>query len=102
MGKSQSPKRKRDGHLKRKYGITPDDYDNMFYAQDGACAICREEPKAETRLHVDHDHNTSAVRGLLCGTCNKGIGLFRDSRQLLFQAVEYLDSHAFTGTTEKP
>lgn len=49
-------------HLKRRYGITSEDADRMFAEQNGLCAICRERP-AE---HVDHDHATGAVRGLLC------------------------------------
>lgn len=63
----------------------------MLVAQDHACAIC-EAPTWEhqKRLHVDHDHATGAVRGLLCSTCNLALGGFKDSPQLLESALRYL------------
>jgi hypothetical protein len=54
--------------------------------QNGLCAICGLPEE-----HVDHDHVTGQVRGLLCAGCNKGLGFFRDSPQLLRQAAEYLE-----------
>jgi hypothetical protein len=55
--------------LKRRYGITPEQYDALFIKQGGHCAICPSVPKTR-RLHVDHDHTTKKVRGLLCYRCN--------------------------------
>ena len=82
--------RSRASHLKRKYGITLDDYEAMLVAQGGGCAICgAPEPDGQS-LHVDHDHDTGAVRGLLCFTCNAGIGMFDHDIDLLSAAVDYL------------
>jgi hypothetical protein len=79
----------RKSHLKRKYGITLEQYDAMLTAQLGVCAICSEKP-GDLTLHVDHDHATGAVRALLCIRCNNALGLFQES-QLLFQAAaDYL------------
>lgn len=65
--------RTRRCELIRKYGITPEDYDALFVAQDGKCAICLKPPKV-FRLHTDHDHKTGTVRGLLCVSCNTKLG----------------------------
>lgn len=85
----------RRNHLITKYGIRPEDYDRMLAEQDGRCAICRQIPKKRKKreLHIDHDHETNKVRGLLCGTCNTAIGYFRDSLEIMEAAVEYLKRH---------
>lgn len=79
-----------------KYGITLEQYDAKMDEQGGLCAICRQP---ETRKHragqtyslaVDHDHNTGAVRGLLCRDCNRGIGVFGDRADLIEAAAHYL------------
>ena len=83
---------------KRKYGITVQEYADLFHAQDGVCAICGS-PETATRagkvktLAVDHDHETGAVRGLLCSDCNTGIGKLKEDRVVILSAVRYLDSH---------
>jgi hypothetical protein len=74
-------------HLLRRYGITGAQADEMIHDQGGRCAICRERP-AE---HVDHDHVSGAVRGMLCFNCNGGLGQFRDRTELLRAAAEYLE-----------
>jgi len=79
----------RNYHLRRRYGITVEDYDRMFAEQGGVCAICREA-KAE---HVDHCHRTRRVRGLLCFNCNGALGQFRDRPDLMVRAVAYLAHH---------
>lgn len=82
----------RDAYLRRVYGITEAQYDEVLEHQGGACAICRKPPAAGKNLHVDHDHKTGAVRGLLCMPCNHHlIGRYRDP-QLFFRAGEYLTS----------
>jgi Recombination endonuclease VII len=76
-------------HLQRRYGITADEVDAMVEAQGGVCAICRRAPAA----HVYHDHDTGAVRALLCFNCNGGLGKFRDDPLLLHTAAYYVTFH---------
>lgn len=78
--------------LQNKYGLTIDDYVAMAEAQDGLCAICAC-PEPNGRLCVDHDHETGAVRGLLCHQCNKGVGHFLDSAERCQAAADYLRRH---------
>lgn len=89
-----------DAQLRRNYGISFADYSLMLGEQDFRCLICREPAsggaKAASRLHVDHDHETGFVRGLLCTRCNQGLGYFRDNPDLLRSAVEYLERSATT------
>ena len=88
----------RNYHLRRRYGITVEHYDQMFAEQKGLCAICREAP-AE---HVDHDHQTGRVRGLLCFNCNGALGQFRDRRNLMLAAIAYLDANGFVPPGQGP
>lgn len=77
--------------LKREYGLTENEYWNMFRSQEGRCAICPHAPApGEEKLAVDHDHVTGAVRGLLCRPCNSGIGMLGDSYERVNKAAEYL------------
>lgn len=71
-----------------KYGLSPEAFQLMVLMQKNACGIC-EEVFSKTP-HVDHCHKTGEVRGLLCGRCNKGMGLFRDSPDVLERAKQYL------------
>jgi len=90
----QRPERKladRDGHLRRKYGIGVDDYEAMLTEQGGTCAICQEPSLTSASLHVDHDHATGVVRGLLCVSCNNALGAFRESQSIFRRAADYLD-----------
>lgn len=88
MGKEVWSKKVRTYSLKRKFGLSQEAYDEMFKAQDGRCAICGEIP--DSTLHVDHDHATKEIRGLLCRGCNTGLGNFKDSPDLLLKAMKYL------------
>lgn len=76
--------------FKAQYGISVYEYEEMFFGQDGKCAICGDEEKNGKLLATDHDHKTGKVRGLLCFKCNSGIGQFKDSIPLLLAALEYL------------
>lgn len=86
------------------FGLTPDEYDALVAKQGGLCGICGDplgsydEPShadaQSYRPHVDHDHATGAVRGILCGPCNRGLGFMRDSVAVLERAVEYLRGSA--------
>lgn len=77
-----------------KYGITYFDYQVMYGNQNGRCAICGCGPngngKQYGRLSIDHDHDTNEIRGLLCSTCNSGLGMFKDDPYLLELAADYL------------
>ena len=69
--------------------LTEGEYETMLDRQNGVCAICKGKPKGE-RLAVDHVHGTEKVRGLLCGPCNRALGLFKDDPVRLAVAIEYL------------
>jgi len=87
----------RDSVYKRKFGITLADYDAMYEAQDGKCAICETTELSghgakHGRFSVDHDHATGEVRGLLCHHCNIGLGSFKDNVDFLAKAIKYLEN----------
>lgn len=73
-----------------RYGVTEEDWRVMWNTQYGLCPIC-STALATTRVHVDHDHRTNTVRGLLCELCNRGLGQFKDSSALLRNAIQYLN-----------
>jgi hypothetical protein len=85
-------------HLKRRYGISAAEVDAMVEAQGGVCLICQERP-AE---HVDHDHLSGAVRGVLCFSCNGGLGQFRDRVDIMAKAITYLERTTWQKTLESP
>jgi Recombination endonuclease VII len=83
-------------HLKM-YGITKSDFDAMTRRQNLRCVICLRK----CDLHVDHDHSSGRVRGLLCGNCNRGVGIFAESPQRLMRAARYMiHSHRLPFTAE--
>jgi hypothetical protein len=75
----------------RKYGLTSEAYEDMKTQQGGVCACCGDPPKGRA-LHVDHDHQTGAVRQLLCARCNSAIGVLE--HDLFATWMDYLDKHA--------
>ena len=77
------------------YNITEEQYDQMLEAQSGRCAICgTDTPTGKWKAFaVDHDHKTGLVRALLCNECNRGIGLLKDSAELLQKAANYIANH---------
>lgn len=79
----------RENHLRRKFGITSAQYQAVLERQFGCCAICRQPP-GERNLAVDHDHDSGAVRGLLCDRCNRLIGLASESPGILCDAATYV------------
>ncbi|MBZ9594995.1 MULTISPECIES: endonuclease VII domain-containing protein [Streptomyces] len=84
----------RAGHLKRSYGMTEADRDEMIAAQDGLCCICLKAPA----VHVDHCHKTGRVRGVLCFNCNTAIGKLGDDPDAARRVVSYLEGHAWKPT----
>lgn len=105
--KDHDPLAARKSVLRTRYGLTWDAFNAMLAAQGGGCAICfSKEPRGKGSWHIDHDHSCcptdsskgivktcgKCVRGILCHQCNTGLGNFRDDRQLLHFAVQYLES----------
>jgi hypothetical protein len=85
----------RSRELKRCYGISIDDYHQLVELQGGGCDICGRKESGQVRqkaFHVDHDHKTNRVRGVLCSRCNHLIGLANDNPDTLLSAAEYLKS----------
>ena len=89
--------------MKRNYGLTPAEYGELLAKQGNRCPICDRDAGRPGRngWNVDHDHECcpgirtcgECIRGLLCGFCNRGLGLFQDSPELLRAAANYLDSY---------
>lgn len=75
--------------ITKKYGITEDDYQRLLAKQFGVCAICLRHQRKQ-RLSIDHSHKSGKVRGLLCTRCNRNIGRFFDSYEMLQRAADYL------------
>ena len=85
---------RRKYHLKKCYGITIDEQEEMYRSQDGKCAICQRRFEditiGKNTLHVDHDHITGEVRQLLCGPCNCAIGNLNEDILIVYRVLEYL------------
>jgi len=85
------PEQARSRHLHCRYGITLDDYNNIFKEQNGRCAICgRHQMELKNKLYIDHNHVTGAIRGLLCSKCNSVIGLVFEDVNILKEVICYL------------
>jgi hypothetical protein len=92
----RAPGSQNDYKRLRRYGLTPADYVRMLADQDDCCAICGAEFLFDVGVtyapNIDHCHVTGRVRGLLCGKCNRGIGMLRDDATLLRNALEYIEA----------
>jgi hypothetical protein len=80
-----------DKKRSERYGLEPGAFERMLDDQHGKCLIC--STYHGRLLHVDHDHTTGRVRGLLCGSCNRAIGLLKDDKTRLLSAVAYLSRY---------
>ncbi|MFJ8041191.1 endonuclease VII domain-containing protein [Kitasatospora sp. NPDC096147] len=91
--KSRTRAASRDARLRATYGLTTEEYQRLFEAQGGRCAICQETRR--TNLAVDHCHKTEAIRGLLCQRCNGQLLArgARDRPEVLRRAAEYLEKY---------
>lgn len=91
----KNPKNKQNDkkwRLLKTYGITLEEWYQMFEKQNGECKICHtHQSKLKNKLCVDHDHITGKVRGLLCQGCNSGIGYLKESKRILESAIKYLE-----------
>lgn len=98
MREKYNPELMRGYDLMKLYGITHKDYLRMLKQQDGKCAICNRPEPEVTKKHkkflcIDHDHKSRIVRGLLCDSCNRGIGLLKDDPAILSSAISYLQNY---------
>ena len=84
---TQHPEKRQEIRRKYLYGVSGDKVREILKTQNGVCAICGEH---KGTLHLDHRHRDGMIRGMLCGTCNRGIGAFQDNRILLLKAKTYL------------
>lgn len=82
---------RKNSDLRRRFGITLEQYKELHDSQAGKCGICGEAEVSGRQLAVDHDHSTGAIRALLCTTCNTGLGQFKDNPHLLRLAAAYLE-----------
>ena len=85
--RNSDPDYYRWSQIKGKYGLTKAQWTDIWNRQNRACAICKT---LDAVWHTDHDHETGAVRGILCAQCNHAIGLFGDDVKVLRNAIEYL------------
>lgn len=88
--KRANPDKVKCGQLRAKYGITLQQWREMFEAQNSKCLICKTTEPSGRGWHTDHDHKTGEVRGILCNHCNVGLGSFKDNPELLIEASNYL------------
>ncbi|MET7936177.1 endonuclease VII domain-containing protein [Streptomyces sp. NPDC005322] len=90
--------RNRVSYFKRKYGLTPVELDALVAEQRGVCCICLDAPAA----HVDHDHGTGRVRGVLCFSCNAALGQFKDRADAIRRGAAYLEGNVWKPTLVAP
>jgi hypothetical protein len=99
--KNSNPKVKsynKEKHLKKTYNLTLDEVEALKVKQKFRCAICKthEEDCSRKTLFVDHNHKTGEIRGLLCSQCNSALGLMYDSKEILNNAIEYLNDYTIS------
>lgn len=87
------PEWERKSQYRKRYSLTLEQYDAMLTAQDNSCAICCGPPRGRLRYHVDHNHQTGKVRGLLCWRCNAALGNLDESVDVLTRMIAYLTTH---------
>jgi hypothetical protein len=83
----------RDTYMKRVYGISLEEYDAMLVEQQGVCYVCNCPDRGGKRLAVDHNHNTGAVRKLLCTNCNTVLGLINEDIIIMNKLINYIEEH---------
>jgi len=92
-----TPARKRyirDYHLRERYDISLEDFNELFVKQNGCCAICNiHQAQTSRRFHLDHNHKTKQIRGLLCESCNHLIGQANENPTTLVNAAIYLEKY---------
>ncbi len=74
---------------RKKYGISPVEYAVLYQLHQGMCAICKRLPIGRD-LHLDHDHQSGKIRGLLCRNCNIALGLLKEDEDIIWNMLEYI------------
>jgi hypothetical protein len=92
--------RQRRWQRQKFYGLSLEQEQNFLKFQNNACAICDKHFKTDADYHVDHCHSTNKLRGLLCPSCNKALGLFKDNPESLRRAVIYVESQGIKISNE--
>jgi hypothetical protein len=87
----------REWRLKKHYGMSLEQFNDLFTSQGNACAICKAAQPTKRGWFVDHCHTTGAVRGILCHPCNSGIGGLKDSPDIMLAAIDYVQRSKPTG-----
>jgi len=92
INKDRLAKKERKYRVFKRYGITLEEYNKRLAEQNHSCAICKT-PQLELSktLCVDHDHKTGEIRGLLCDYCNRGLGFFKENKESMKLAINYLN-----------
>lgn len=89
----RNPKKILNKVFTKKYGITPEQQQEIIVLQGGKCAICQTPLESGRKVHQDHCHETNALRGVLCNHCNLGLGHFKDSTDILKSALAYREKY---------
>lgn len=91
IGNENTKQRLRNRNLIKSYGITLEEYNLLFLKQGGKCLICGiHQRDLKQSLNIDHEHITGNIRGLLCPDCNRGLGCFKDNKEIMKKAIKYL------------
>lgn len=88
----ETKEKRKFNRMKHLYGVTFEEYNKMLKEQNGKCKICNDLLDFNRHAHIDHCHETNAIRGILCYNCNSGLGHFKDNIDILYKAIKYLVS----------
>lgn len=88
-----NPDKVKDKDLRKCFGINLIEYNRLLNEQNGKCAICKNHCNVYRNLSVDHCHDTGKVRGLLCSKCNQAIGCFKEDKNRMKEAINYLEKN---------
>jgi hypothetical protein len=86
----KNPRKTLSKKILKRYGITLNEKERIFDSQNKTCAICKSKDSGKKGWNIDHDHVTNKIRGILCHSCNLGLGHFKDNKEFLKNAAEYL------------
>ena len=91
--KRKNPLKARSYAIKARYGISEDKVRDLLARQNFKCAICMVKIDFRFSGHIDHDHKSGEVRGILCGSCNRAIGLLKDDHVVIAEAAAYIENY---------